>query len=201
MTQGRHKCRPGIQVIPGFSCFQSSSSRCGTASCPAPERPPSAPPVDTSVWESCYNMRPTELGIGIPSTKTPGPYYRVRSTNQGDLLGPWKRSFLRTSSFSRSQRFGQYEEMARRTGAVGPGAYSLSLGYSGGKVRISPPHPRRPGLYISGNLLVCDPALGPSPVKKRSFSKSCRDRNSTKVEGRRRHISSAGKVWKSFTKL
>ena len=144
-------------------------------------------------------MRPTELGIGIPSTKTPGPY-RVRSTNQGDLLGPWKRSFLRASSFSRSNRFGQYEELARRTGAVGPGSYSLSLGYSGGNVRISPPHPRKPGLYISGNLLVCDPALGSSPAKKRSLSKSYRERQG-REDSRRRYISSAGKSWKSFTKL
>ena len=150
-------------------------------------------------------MRPTELGLGIPSTKTPGPY-GVRTTNQGDLLGPWKRSFLRASSFSRSQRFGQYEELARRTGVVGPGSYSLNLGQSGARVRISPPHPRKPGLYVSGNLLVCDPALVQSPAKRRGFSKSYRVKHSSRAdsgreEGRRRHVSSAGRPWRSFTKL
>ena len=93
-------------------------------------------------------MRPTELGLPIPRAKTPGPY-SVLITNQGNPLGPNRRSFLRASSFSRSQRFSQYHELARRTGAIGPGAYSVAVHETGGKVRISPARTRKPGFYVS----------------------------------------------------
>ena len=102
-------------------------------------------------------MRPTQIGLPIPTQKTPAPY-AVQSTNRGDSLGPNKKSFARKGSFSKDQRFSQYREMAKRTGPIGPGAYALAGGpQTSCKVRFSPPRQQKPGFYMSGNLVVFDP--------------------------------------------
>ena len=123
-------------------------------------------------------MRPTDIGLGNPRAKTPGPY-RVQITHCGDYLGPVKRTFLRSGSFGRSRRFDQYREWERRTGPVGPGSYSLFYTPKHGSVRISPPHIQRTGTYVSGNLIVYDPDLDHlrrdwSPVTRKSRKKSHR---------------------------
>jgi len=103
-------------------------------------------------------MRPTQIGLGLPTQKTPAPY-AVQSTNRGDTLGPNRPSFARKGSFSKCARFSQYKEWARRTGPIGPGAYALGgRPTSSCKVRFTPP-PKQAGagLYMVGSLLVHDP--------------------------------------------
>lgn len=110
-------------------------------------------------------MRPTQIGLRLPTQKTPAPY-AVQSTNRGDLLGPNLRSFSRKGSFSKDARFLQYKEWARRTGPIGPGAYRLERrSESACKVRLVPPKSTGFGLYMVGNLMVHDPDFDGCMVK------------------------------------
>lgn len=125
-------------------------------------------------------MRPTDIGLANPRAKTPGPY-RVLTTHFGDYLGPVHRSFLRSGSFTRSRRFDQYRDLERRTGPVGPGSYSTSYTpkQAGGHIRISPLRLQRPGAYVTGHLIVCDPDLERwnqrlSPTRSKSKKKGLR---------------------------
>jgi hypothetical protein len=103
-------------------------------------------------------MRPTQIGLPLPTQKTPAPY-AVQSTNRGDALGPNLRTFARKGSFSKCARFSQYKEWARRTGPIGPGAYAVNVRSSSScKVRFTPPSKQAgAGLYMVGSLQVHDP--------------------------------------------
>ena len=127
-------------------------------------------------------MRPTQIGLPIPTQKTPAPY-AVQMTTRGDSLGPNKKSFSRKGSFSKDKRFAQYKELARRTGPIGPGSYAVnSRSQTSFKVRLSPSRQQKPGSYVSGNLVVFDPDLDVF------LSKSC-----SKKKDRRRDFS---QTWK-----